>query len=144
MKFFYFAFSFAFCFNSYSSNMYDKKTINVKGVSMQNKYLLLSERSRSEILSVMPREREILRLADYFQNFSDSTRIKILTCLSMMEMCVNDLSAVLAINQTTISHQLKQLKDQGIVSYKRNGKILVYRLINENVNDMMMYALNVI
>ena len=111
---------------------------------MQNKFLLLSERNKNEILSVMPHDGEILRLADYFQNFSDSTRIKILTCLSMMEMCVNDLSTVLGINQTTISHQLKQLKDQGIVSYKRDGKILLYRLVNENVNDMMMYALNVI
>ena len=111
---------------------------------MHNKFLLLSERNKNEILSVMPHDGEILRLADYFQNFSDSTRIKILTCLSMMEMCVNDLSTVLGINQTTISHQLKQLKDQGIVSYKRDGKILLYRLVNENVNDMMMYALNVI
>jgi len=111
---------------------------------MQNKYLLLTERNRKDILSALPRDGEILRLADYFQNFSDSTRIKILTCLSMTSMCVNDLSTVLGINQTTISHQLKQLKDQGIVTYRRDGKILLYSLVNENVNDMMMYALNVI
>ena len=60
----------------------------------------------------------------------------------MMNMCVNDISTVLGINQTTISHQLKQLKDQNIVSYKRDGKILVYYLTNNNVNDMMMYAIN--
>ena len=60
----------------------------------------------------------------------------------MMNMCVNDLSSVLGINQTTISHQLKQLKDQNIVSYKRDGKILVYFLTDENVNNMMMYAIN--
>lgn len=124
--------------------MYDENKKNVKGVVMQNRYLLLSERSRNEILSSLPHDRDILRLADYFQNFSDSTRIKILTCLSMMKMCVNDISTVLGINQTTISHQLKQLKDQGIVSYKREGKILVYSLVNQNVNDMMLYALNVI
>lgn len=92
----------------------------------------------------MPQEREISKLADYFQNFSDSTRIKILTCLSMMNMCVNDLSTILGINQTTISHQLKQLKDQNLVSYKRDGKILVYYLTNNNVNDMMMYAINAV
>ena len=90
----------------------------------------------------MPRERDISKLADYFQNFSDSTRIKILTCLSMTSMCVNDLSAILNINQTTISHQLKQLKDQNIVAYRREGKILIYYLTNNNVNDMMMYAIN--
>ena len=108
---------------------------------MENKFLLLSERNRRDILSVFPKDREISKLADYFQNFSDSTRIKILTCLSMMNMCVNDLSTVLGINQTTISHQLKQLKDQNIVAYKRDGKILVYYLTDQSVNDMMMYAL---
>ena len=111
---------------------------------MQNKFLLLSERNRREVISAIPRDSEILKLADYFQNFSDSTRIKILTCLSMTPMCVNDISNILGINQTTISHQLKQLKDQGIVSYKRDGKILVYSLTNNNVNDMMLYAINVI
>lgn len=105
------------------------------------KYLLLSERNKRDILSAFPKDGQISKLADYFQNFSDSTRIKILTCLSMMNMCVNDLSTVLGINQTTISHQLKQLKDQNIVSYKRDGKILVYYLIDQSVNDMMMYAL---
>lgn len=111
---------------------------------MQNKFLLLTERNKQEILSILPQEREISKLADYFQNFSDSTRIKILTCLSMMNMCVNDLSTILGINQTTISHQLKQLKDQNLVSYKRDGKILVYYLTNNNVNDMMMYAINAV
>ncbi len=109
---------------------------------MEQKFLLLSERSRRDILSSMPREGDISKLADYFQNFSDSTRIKILTCLSMMNMCVNDISNLLGINQTTISHQLKQLKDQNIVAYRREGKILVYYLTNNNVNDMMMYAIN--
>ena len=106
------------------------------------KFLLLSERNRREILSALPRESDISKLADYFQNFSDSTRIKILTCLSMMNMCVNDLSTVLGLNQTTVSHQLKQLKDQNLVSYKRDGKILVYYLTDKSVNDMMMYAIN--
>lgn len=109
---------------------------------MQNRFLLLSERNKREILDALPMENDISKLADYFQNFSDSTRIKILTCLALSNMCVNDLSTILGINQTTISHQLKQLKDQNIVSYKRDGKILVYYLLNDNVNDMMMYALS--
>lgn len=109
---------------------------------MQNRFLLLTERNKQELLSLLPRENEISKLADYFQNFSDSTRIKILTCLSLMNMCVNDMSSLLGINQTTISHQLKQLKDQNIVSYKRDGKILVYYLIDNAVNDLMNYAIS--
>lgn len=109
---------------------------------MQNRFLLLTERNKQELLSTLPEDRAITKLADYFQNFSDSTRIKILSCLSMMNMCVNDLSTILGINQTTISHQLKQLKDQNLVTYKRDGKILVYSLCNQSVNDIMLYAIN--
>lgn len=105
-----------------------------------NRFLLLSEKNRRDLVGALPGDSASRKLADYFQNFADSTRIKILTCLSMMNMCVNDLSTVLGINQTTISHQLKTLKDQGIVSYRREGKILVYFLTNNSINDIMLYA----
>ena len=107
-----------------------------------NKFLLLSERSKSDILCCIPKDKQIAALADYFQNFADRTRIKILSCLSMMHMCVSDLSSILGINQTTISHQLKQLKDQNLVSYRREGKIFVYGLTSNTVGDMMLYAIN--
>ena len=108
---------------------------------MQEKFLRLTERNRCELLGALPTELDVGKLATYFQNFADSTRIKILSCLSMMNMCVNDLSKILSINQTTISHQLKQLKDQNFVSYKREGKILVYSLVDQNVNEIMLHAI---
>ena len=49
-------------------------------------------------------------------------------------------SKILDINQTTISHQLKTLKDQGLVEYKREGKILVYRLKSPHINEMITTA----
>ena len=52
-------------------------------------------------------------------------------------MCVNDLSIVLNMNQTTISHQLKLLKDSGIVYATRFGKIMYYKLCDENVNNII-------
>ena len=103
-------------------------------------YLLLSPKSRNKVLEYLPSESEINSLALYFQNFSDGTRLKIISCLAMCDMCVNDLSKLLNINQTTISHQLKLLKDQNVVSYIRNGKILVYHLIDKKVNDLMYLA----
>ncbi len=104
------------------------------------KYLMLSERRKNEILSFLPTDSEVSRLADYFQNFSDSTRLKIISCLSLCDMCVGDISNLLNINQTTISHQLKILKDQGLVNYRRDGKILLYSLIEKTISDVMMYA----
>lgn len=108
---------------------------------MQNKYLLLSERSKHEIICSLPEDSQMTKLATYFQNFADGTRLKILTCLAMSSLCVNDISNLLGINQTTISHQLKLLKDQGFVSYRREGKILIYSLADTSVNDILNYAI---
>lgn len=103
-------------------------------------YLMLSERRKSEILGFLPADTQINKLANYFQNFADFTRLKIISCLSVCDMCVGDISNLLNINQTTVSHQLKILKDQGLVSYKRDGKILLYSLLDKSVSDVMMYA----
>lgn len=104
------------------------------------KFIKINERSKFEVQKIMPDDEVVDKLAVYFQSFSDQTRLKILSCLSIMDMCVNDLSLVLGINQTTISHQLKTLKDQNLVDYKREGKILVYRIKSQDVGEMMTYA----
>ncbi len=120
-----------------------KKFRLLQGGAME-KLLRLNERNKYELLNVLPDEEVINKLALYFQNFSDNTRIKILSCLSIIDMCVNDLSCILGINQTTISHQLKTLKDQDIVDYRREGKVLIYRIKSEYISDMMMYAVRAI
>ena len=100
-------------------------------------YLLLSNRNQAKLKEYMPTENALQRTANYFQNFSDGTRLKIIICLAVCDMCVNDLSTMLNINQTTISHQLKILKSQNIVTYRRDGKILLYSLCDKKVNDIM-------
>lgn len=104
------------------------------------KLLKISERNKYEMRNLLPDDDCVNKLALYFQNFSDQTRIKILSALSLRELCVNDLAMLLNINQTTISHQLKTLKDQNVVDCRREGKIIVYFLKAGSVNEMMMYA----
>lgn len=104
------------------------------------KLLKISERNKFEMRKLLPDEESVNKLALFFQNFSDQTRIKILSALSLRELCVNDMSKLLEINQTTISHQLKMLKDQNVVDCRREGKIIVYYLKAGAVNEMMMYA----
>ena len=86
----------------------------------------------------MPENNSLRQLADMFGAFSDSTRLKIISALSLSEMCVSDLSFCLDINQTTISHQLKYLKNFNIVDCKREGKNIIYSLGNKKVNDIML------
>ncbi len=111
---------------------------------MENRFLLLTERNKKEVLNYLPSETSIDKLAVYFQNFSDGTRLKIISCLAMCDMCVNDLSTILKINQTTISHQLKYLKSQNLVSCTRDGKIILYSLTKNRVNEIMLSAVNAV
>lgn len=104
-------------------------------------YILLNKIEENEIINYLPNERKLMDMATFFQNFSDSTRLKIISALSINELCVNDLSVILNINQTTISHQLKYLKNQYIVQSKRDGKIIKYSLQNRFINELMNYAI---
>ena len=62
--------------------------------------LLLDNRTYSNLLSYMPDEDKLNRLSMLFTLFSDQTRLRIISALSISEMCVNDLSIILAANQT--------------------------------------------
>ena len=68
----------------------------------------------------------------FFYAFSDDTRLKIIILLILKPLCVNEIAAILSINQTTISHQLKILKSLNIVDCERNGKSIMYYIKNEN------------
>lgn len=85
----------------------------------------------------MPEDNTLRQLADTFSVFSDYTRLRILSALALSEMCVNDLSKYLEVNQTTISHQLRLLKNYNAVSDRREGKIVYYKLGNNLVNNIM-------
>ena len=74
----------------------------------------------------------------FFSVFADSTRVRILSALAISELCVTDISRVLDINQTTVSHQLRYLKNLGIVTCSRLGKVIFYSLKNEIVNDVLL------
>lgn len=111
-----------------------------KEIDMENKFLILSERSRLEILEFLPTAKTLRKMAGFFQNFADDTRLKILTCLSISDMCVNDLAKVLDLNQTTVSHQLGLLRNCGLISFRRVGKILIYSLHKKTVNELMLTA----
>ena len=102
------------------------------------KKILLNAKKQQDINEYMPREEVLTNLANFFSIFSDATRIKIISALSMSEMCVNDIATILELNQTTVSHQLKSLKSVGAVKFRRDGKILFYSIANHTINDCLL------
>ena len=105
---------------------------------MEELKLLLKEEKVKDVKFYMPEEKMCTKLADFFSMFSDETRIKILSALAVSEMCVNDISRILKINQTTISHQLKLLKSTGTVKFRRDGKVIYYSLASNMINDCLL------
>ena len=102
------------------------------------KIILLQQKQQNDINTYMPTDNTLNKLASFFSVFAYYTRIKILTALCLCEMCVNDISVVLNINQTTVSHQLKKLKTNGAVKSRREGKIIYYSISNPSINDVML------
>ncbi len=100
--------------------------------------LLLDRRTQGMIEGYVPSGEVLSSLVRFFSIFADSTRLKILSALAISEMCVTDISRVLGINQTTVSHQLRFLKDADMVCTERHGKIIFYALRNEIVNDVLL------
>ena len=85
----------------------------------------------------MPEETELYDLAELFKVFGDSTRIRILFVLFEAEVCVCDLSQVLNMSQSAISHQLRILKQSKLVKSRRDGKSIFYSLADDHVRTII-------
>jgi len=76
-------------------------------------------------------------MADFYKIMGDNTRISILHALSFSEMCVCDISMLLQMNQSTISHQLKALRQTRLVKNRREGKVVYYSLNDSHVQQII-------
>lgn len=81
------------------------------------------------------------RLAEFFKAMADGTRLGILHALSLSEMCVCDLSAVLGMSQSSVSHQLKYLRQMRLVASRRVGKVVYYALADHHPGGIIRFGL---
>jgi len=90
----------------------------------------------------LPGEEKILEMADFFDAFGNPTRLKILLALmEAKELCTCDLSAITKLSVSAISHQLRILKDRKIVTYRKDGKNVFYRLDDEHILNILRVTL---
>jgi DNA-binding transcriptional ArsR family regulator len=78
-----------------------------------------------------------LALAETFSLLGDATRTRILHALSVDELCVSDLAALLALSPSAVSHQLRLLRDRRLVAVRREGKRTYYRLQDEHIRTLV-------
>lgn len=89
----------------------------------------------------MPDDTSLNELADFFKIFGDSTRVRILWALSLNQMCVCDIAALLNMSQSSISHQLRVLKQNKFVKNRRDGKVVYYSLLDEHISYILKQGL---
>lgn len=72
-------------------------------------------------------------LASLFKTLGDPTRIRIMSALAKSEFCVCDLAELLGLSQSATSHQLRVLRSNKLVKYRRDGKMVYYSLDDDHV-----------
>lgn len=83
----------------------------------------------------------IHEMAEFFKIFGDSTRIRILQALLEGEKNVGDLAEALEMTQSAVSHQLRVLRQNDLVKYRKEGKVVFYSLDDEHVENVMQQGM---
>ncbi len=100
----------------------------------------LHEDSIKKAKETMPEEKLIKNISSFFKIMGDPTRIKIINALLNNELCVCDISEVMNMTHSAISHQLRLLREADLVKYRKEGKVVYYSLNDEHVEQIYELA----
>ena len=91
-------------------------------------------------LHVMPDDNTVFALAETFKALADPTRLRIIAALAAKELCVCDLAQILGLTGSAVSHQLRLMRGQKLVKYRKEGKIAYYALDDTHVEALIKQA----
>lgn len=87
-------------------------------------------------------EGEASGLASTFKALGDHARAKILYALSREELCVCDISVLLNMSESAISHHLRVLRSLRLVKYRKEGRMVFYSLDDEHILNLLKECLS--
>lgn len=94
----------------------------------------------SAVAAGMQPEKTLLALARLFRALGDPTRAAIVWALSRQELCVCDLTALLGVSQSAVSHSLRALRELRIVRHRKDGRIVYYALDDPHITRLLEIA----
>lgn len=101
----------------------------------------IHEEAVAEVSRKMLDADEAQALADTFKTLADPNRLKLICALMHRELCVCDLAAVIGTSDSAVSHQLRILRTQKLVKFRREGKILYYSLDDDHISTLFKQGL---
>ncbi|MBD5165963.1 helix-turn-helix transcriptional regulator [Helicobacter sp.] len=98
-------------------------------------------KSLQETLRRLPKEELLYDLAELFKIFGDSSRIRILSLLQIEKLCVSEISQLLNLTPSAVSHQLRILRQARLVRYQKIGKEVFYSLDDDHIEKIFNQGL---
>ena len=93
-------------------------------------------------MQTVPEKETLAHIAELFKGFADPTRVHILCLLlTQEELCVTDIAERTEVSQSAISHQLRVLKQNRLVKFRKAGKEVYYSLDDRHVHDILATGL---
>lgn len=80
-------------------------------------------------------------LGEFYKIFGDTTRLRIMDVLLNGDMCVSEISKVLDVSQSAVSHQLKNLRASNLVKAEKLGQTVKYSIADEHIKVILEYGL---
>lgn len=98
-------------------------------------------KSLQDTLNKLPKEELLYDLAELFKIFGDSSRIRILSLLQLEKLCVGEISQLLNLTPSAVSHQLRILRQARLVRYQKIGKEVFYSLDDDHIEKIFNQGL---
>lgn len=89
---------------------------------------------------VAPVSAEMVRMAEFFKALSDATRLSVITAILDRELCVQEISELIGMSQSAVSHQLRLLRGAGLAKRRRQGRNIYYSLDDRHVQSLIKAA----
>ncbi len=87
-------------------------------------------------------DKKIIDCAKFFRTISNPTRLQILVLFENKQLCVNEITSILNIEQSAISHQLAFLKKYHFVKSIKKGRTVYYQLYCNHINELINVAID--
>ena len=93
------------------------------------------------VFNHMPETDDFQVVSDIFKQMSDASRIRIFWILCHCEECVMNLSAMVDMSSPAVSHHLKQLKQSGLITSRREGKEVYYKAADSDEAQLLHHMI---
>lgn len=81
---------------------------------------------------------ELAEWANRFSALADPSRLALLLCIQRVpDICVTDLSVAVGMKDPAVSQSLRLLRMQGLVTQRRVGRVIRYRIAEEHTDRLL-------